>query len=398
MLRCLAICPTCELGNELAATLRRVPNLEIARTLSAYPTPDELLRIIRVRKIELLLLCATDFEKFSALATHVDNFMPGLPIVAFGGGKDVDLLVKLMHMGIREHLPSPLESDALSQSVKFVEKRLEKHPLPSFRLSDIYTFLPAKPGVGTSTIAVSTSCALSEDYGARTLLMDCDLSAGAIQFLLKLSHSASVVDALTHAEDLDEDLWFQMVGKWGKLEVLHAGELDPPPSIEITGVERVLNMARAQYEVICADLASSLDSFSIAFMRESRKIFLVTTPEVIALHMAAARMRRLNDIGLGDRVSLLVNRKVKSELTDAEVSKAVGLPVSYSFSNDYAVVRSSILEGSPVAHNSDLGQCVLNLAHSLAPHLSPERVKHHRKFLEFFHIPHGEPGDVVWKD
>jgi Flp pilus assembly CpaE family ATPase len=65
--------------------------------------------------------------------------------------------------------------------------------------SDLYTFLPAKPGVGTSTIALSTSCALAEEMNAHTLLMDCDLAAGAIQFLLKLGQSASVIDAVNHS-------------------------------------------------------------------------------------------------------------------------------------------------------------------------------------------------------
>jgi hypothetical protein len=172
MLRGLAISPVFDEDGELSQTLRKAPNLNLVRTMSAYPTPGELMRIIRVRNIELLLLSAADFERFVALATHVDNLLPGLPIIAFGGEGEAALLPKPMHLGIREHLPNPVEFKPLAQAVASVQERLEKHPLPAFRLSDIYTFLPAKPGVGTSTIAVSTSCALAEDYGARTPLMD----------------------------------------------------------------------------------------------------------------------------------------------------------------------------------------------------------------------------------
>jgi hypothetical protein len=50
---------------------------------------------------------------------------------------------------------------------------------------------------------------LAEDLGIKTLLLDADLAAGTIQFLLKLGSTASLVDALTHAENLDEDLWFR---------------------------------------------------------------------------------------------------------------------------------------------------------------------------------------------
>jgi hypothetical protein len=62
-----------------------------------------------------------------------------------------------------------------------------------------------------------------------------------------------------------------MIGHCGKLEVLHAGRLDPPPAMDLEGLQKVLAAARAQYEVICADLPSSLDSFSIALLKESRK-------------------------------------------------------------------------------------------------------------------------------
>jgi Flp pilus assembly CpaE family ATPase len=213
--------------------------------------------------------------------------------------------------------------------------------------------------VGTSTIAMSTSCALAENLDVKTLLLDCDLAAGTIQFLLKLGSTASLVDALTHADALDEDLWRQMVAKWGKLDVLHAGELDTPPGMDVPSLDRVLSMARAQYEVTGADLGSDFDPLSVALLRESRQIFLVTTTELASLHLAKVRMRRLTEFGLSERVSLLLNRKTQSTMTDEEVEKAIGIPVSYGFPNDYASVQGSILRASSVAPSSELGDSIL---------------------------------------
>jgi pilus assembly protein CpaE len=301
-----------------------------------------------------------------------------------------------MHLGIREHLTSPIEESKLAAAVEAVKQRLRTHPVSAPSPADIYTFLPAKPGVGTSTIAVSTSCALAEDLGVKTLLLDGDLTAGTIQFLLKLGPTASVIDALRHAENLDEDLWSQMVGKWDKLEVLHAGELDTPPGMELPGLEPVLSMARSQYEVICADLGSHFDPLSMALLKDSRRIFLVTTPEVAPLHLARARMRRLTELGLNDRVSLLLNRKVRSKVADSDVEKAVGIPVSYSFSDDYLGVQDAVLRASPVPQGSELGESILNLAHSLAPHRELKQTSRHRKFLKFFHVSRTHDTDVVW--
>jgi hypothetical protein len=107
-------------------------------------------------------------------------------------------------------------------------------------------------------------------------------------------------------------------------------------------------------------------------------------------------MRRLSELGLSDRVSLLLNRKVRSVVADSEVEKTVGIPVSHSFSNDYPGVQKAILGATPVSQGSDLGESILNLAHSLVLHREPIETSHRRKFLKFFHIPHREDAEVVW--
>jgi pilus assembly protein CpaE len=398
MLRTLLICTNDQARREMAALLSRIPELELVREMAQYPSSDELLRTLRVRGVNLILLDVDNFDNAKVLAAAIDDLMPGLPIITFGSQDGVELLPRLMHLGVRDHLTLPVGEAPLAEAVHSARRRLETHPVARIKLSDLYTFLPAKPGVGTTTLALSTSCALAEEVGARTLLMDCDLAAGAIQFLLKLGQSASLVDAVSHGGNLDEDLWSQMVGHWGRLEVLHAGRLDPPPTLDLDGLQKVLTTARAQYEVICADLPSSMDWFSVALMKESRRIFLVTTPEVAPIYLAASRLRRLKELGLEDRVSLLLNRKFSSKLTDEQVASMVGLPVMYRFSNDYKGVQSSILDAAPVAHETDLGHSILNLAHSLAPHLQNKPVHPQRKFLEFFHIHHAGEETLTMRD
>ena len=397
MLRSLLISPSERLRSEVEGILPGVSELENALTLASYPSTDELLRTIRLRKLDILILDVDDFERARNLISFLDDTVPGLVVITLGSQKNAKLLPKLMNLGVRDHLTSPVDAAELAEALRIAIHHLTRHPVVRPRLANLYTFFPAKPGVGTSTLAVSVSCALAEDIGARTLLMDCDLAAGAIQFLLRLGKSASIVDAITHSQNLDEGLWTQMVGRWGKLDVLHAGELEPPPQIDPADMQRVLAMARAQYDVICADCASSFDPFSISLMHESSRIFLVTTPEVVPIHLAASRLRRLTDLGLEDRVSLLLNRKIRSKFNDSEVACAVGTPITHSFANDYAMVNGAILDASPVPKQTSLGQQILDLANSLVPQLEPKRTVQHRKFLEFFHVPHSAESEAEWR-
>ena len=401
-MRALLIGPNQTINHGLAAALAGCTDVRILRQIEEYPLPDDLLRIIRSRRPEVLFLSVDDFPRFEVLAAALDNAMPGLPLIGFGTGGDLlNLIPKLMHLGVREFVGVPIAPDQLRQAIASTAAQLSRHPAPVVHLADLYAFFPAKPGVGSSTIAISTSCALAHELGVQTILLDCDLAAGVTKFLLKLGDTSSIVNALEHADNLDEDMWSQMIGHWDGLDVLHAGELDPPATLTSASLDQVLGIARAQYDTICADLASSMDPFSIQIMREARRIFLVTTPEVVPLHMAADRLRHLTELGLADKVSLLLNRKnpMRWGLPDSEVERLVGMPIAHRFANDYPVVQNAILDGTPVSHRSSLGHSILDLARSLMPDHSSRiaRPAEHRKFLEFFHVPASRDHDVVWR-
>jgi len=402
-MRTIVAVPDQALKNNLMTALAEFPEIEVVRQIALYPEPDDFLRIIRARKPDFVFLSVEDFPKFQVLAAAIDDRMPGLPVISVAREADPVLVIpKLMHLGVREFLAWPITAGKLGEIIASIAGQLVKHPPPLVRLGDLYAFFPAKPGVGSSTLAVSTSCALADELHVRTLLLDCDLMAGVTKFLLKLGPSSSIVNALEHADTLDEDLWTQMVGHWDGLEVLHAGELAPPAVLTSASLEVVLGFARGLYDTICADLASSLDPFTVQIMHEARRIFMVTTPELVPLYLAADRLKHLKDLGLADKVSLLLNRKnpLHRGLSDIEASQLVGLPIAHKFSNDYLGVQGAILEGVPVPHRSSLGQSIMALARSLAPNVSKEHAPptRPRKFLEFFHVPSARDRETIWRD
>ena len=401
-MRTILVVPDETLHHNLVEALVEFPEIEVVRQVAPYPAPEDLLRIIRARRPDFIFISSEDFPRFQALAAAVDDRMPGLPVISVvREANPAELIPKLMHLGVRDLLTSPITHEKLGETVASLARQLAKRPAPVVRLGDIYAFLPAKPGVGSSTITVSTSCALADELHVRTLLLDCDLMAGVTRFLLKLGNSSSIVNALEHADSLDEDLWAQMVGHWDGLEVLHAGELAPPATLTAASLEIVLGFARAQYDTICADLASSLDPFTVQIMHEARQVFLVTTPELVPLYLTADRFRHLKELGLADKVSLLLNRKNPGHrgLSDGDVAHLAGLPIAHEFCNDYPGVQGAILDGAPVPHRSSLGHSIMALARSIAPsapgHNAPPRP---RKFLEFFHVPSARDHETVWRD
>jgi len=397
------VVPDQALNHDLATELAQFPEIEIVRQVASNPVPDDFLRIIRAHRPDCVFISADDFERFQTLAATIDARMPGLPVITLAHAADpLKLIPKLMHLGVRQLLTWPVTHEKLGETVAFISQQLAPNPAPVPRLGDLYAFFPTKPGVGASTIAVSTSCALADELHVGTLLLDCDLMAGCTKFLLKLDNSFFHRERIAARRRVGCGFVGADVGKWDGLDVLYAGELDPPAPLTSDSLEVVLGFARSLYDTICADLASSLDPFTVQVMREARRIFLVTTPELVPLRMTADRLRHMKELGLVDKVSLLLNRKnlPRRGASDAEIAKMVGLPFAHEFSNDYSGVQSAMLDGVPVSHQSKLGKSIMALAQSLAPAVARHDVPppHKRKFLEFFNVPTARDRETVWRD
>jgi pilus assembly protein CpaE len=248
----------------------------------------------------------------------------------------------------------------------------------------LYSFLPSKPGVGTTTLALNSAVALAKKKNMKVLLVDFDLNCGLVQFMLKLDNPNSVMEAAERSHELDENLWPQLVTTIDNLDILHAGRLDPQRRIEPLQLRNLLEFARRNYQVICADLSGNLERFSLDIMQESKAIFLVCTPEVPSLHLAKEKALFLDNMNLGDRVRVLLNRSHKRMLmTAAEIEELLGREVHTVFPNEYANVHRAVTQGQPVQADSSFGKQCNEFANTMLnkKHGSSDAK---RRFVQYF--------------
>ena len=71
---------------------------------------------------------------------------------------------------------------------KRIAEVLARKPLAFTATDDVFSFLPAKPGDGTSTVALNVSHAIARKSQTRTLIANFDLNLGMVSFLLKISN------------------------------------------------------------------------------------------------------------------------------------------------------------------------------------------------------------------
>jgi pilus assembly protein CpaE len=263
-----------------------------------------------------------------------------------------------------------------------VQGTLDQNP-PTFDCTDaLYAFLPAKPGSGTTTIAVNTALALAS-LADDTLLVDLDLNSGLVGFMMLLQAQYSIVDAAENALDMDENLWSKIVTKSGKLDVIPVGKLSPGYRIENTQIRHLMDFARRNYRSICVDLSGMMERYSVEVLHEAKRVFLVCTPELPSLHLAREKLNYLRSQDLTGKVSILLNRAQKRhQISMEEMENLFGLPVHMAFPNDYTGVHRALTAGKPVDTSSELGRKYRELAQSMLP--SPKQAEETKKRTSLF--------------
>jgi len=79
-------------------------------------------------------------RKFQALAAVIDDRMPGLPIISVAREVDpIELIPKLMQLGIRELLASPITYQKLGETIAAITRQLAKHRAPVMRGALLHT-------------------------------------------------------------------------------------------------------------------------------------------------------------------------------------------------------------------------------------------------------------------
>ncbi len=387
MLRSIIICPDEELSAKLEETLAALGDVTVFRTISQYPNATDFVRTLRAHAPDVIFLSFESLDKAEEAIKFLENESEVAQVVGIHRAFDAQILRTMMRLGVREFAAFPFEPQVLIDCLRHAAARLGNKPAGYEATSQIFSFLPSKAGVGTSTLALNVAAALSRGPKARVLLSDFDLNSGMMRFLLKLQNSYSILDAVEHSAAMDEHLWPQLVTTIGNLDVLHAGQINPSLRIEPTQIRNLVQFMRRNYTSLCFDLSGNLERYSMEIMQESKRVLLVCTPEIPSLHLAREKLQYLRTMDLESRTVIVLNRMAKKPLfSQTQVAEIVGVPVIASVTNDYYGINQATASGSFVEEKSDLGKQYQELATGLVEARAPN-ARGKRKFLEQFAVP-----------
>ncbi len=362
----LLICPDRTKAAELLRLLAEFAPAVIPH--SAYPSGAALIGLLQNPGLRVCFVDAeTDRDTALRLIAEITQRAASLSVVALLDGNNSDLILRCLRQGAGEFLIRPFSLEQLEAVWERVARAQPPGEADLENLGRLIWVAPGKGSSGATSLAANLAFQMHRTRKQKVLLADLDPLTGTIAFLLKLKSSYSFLDALTHADRMDADLWKVIVCPYQGVDVLLSPE-DPVGAGEDWDPAALLAFCRRSYGITIVDTAGPFGEWNLSLAKLADELLLVTTSELPALHATQRALGYLEENGITrSRLRVLVNRYSGERGLQVEnIQTALEVPVFHTLPTDYEVLKKALMDGKPVPPGSRFGRAVAELAQKLS--------------------------------
>jgi pilus assembly protein CpaE len=298
---------------------------------------------------------ARDPEPYFAFAAMLRRARPAIKLVACSvtSPQSQQLLLDAMRSGVQDFVSKPVSLETLKGILTRFSDDLETRDQPG--TSKLIVVMGSKGGVGTTTVAVNLGVQLATFARKRVVLLDFAQPLGNVHLLLDLHPKFGIRDAVENLDRLDSHFFAGLLTRHKtNLEIL-GGATQPEEwqAIPISLLERVVNVAQNNFDVVLLDMGSQFSSEWSSILRTSRMVMVVAEANVPALWTLDRRLAAMSGFGMDpDRARIIINRWHKG---DEEVLKSIqrniNRPVFACIPNDFRKASEAVNLGTPLLEN-----------------------------------------------
>jgi pilus assembly protein CpaE len=316
-------------------------------------------------------------------------------VMVFSEKADQELVVRCMRAGARELLVLPITAADMADALDRVSVRLPGSRPAKRKVGHLFVFLGAKGGCGVTTIASNFAIALSQESGARTLLIDFGLPLGDVAINLGMVAQYTTSNALQDTSRLDANFLRSLLTRHSSgLSVLPAPTEFMPFQASNEAIDKLLAVARQSFDYVVVDAGSRVDLRDTALFEESVCLYLITQVGVSELRNANRLITQFFSTR-SRKLQIVLNRYAQQSLLfdEEQITKALTKAASWKIPDDYSSARRTQNSARPVAlQDTPLSRAIRQMARTACglPN-APEKKK--RAFSLF--RPFASPPRVV---
>lgn len=287
-----------------------------AQYFSSAPTPN-LLIVESTSPREAIL------AELGALAQTCD---PGTKVIVIGHLNDVILYRELMREGVSEYIVAPVSQLQIIESVSNLYNDPEAAPV-----GRVITFVGARGGSGSSTIAHNVGWSVSEHQDESVVIVDLDLPFGTAGLNFNQDPPQGIAEALSSPERMDEVLLERLLTKCTERLSLFAapGAIDRDYDFDAEALDSIIEVVRHNIPTVVIDLPHVWTPWAKKVLLGADEIVITAVPELASLRNAknlidTAKASRTNDF----EPRLILNQvgvPKRPEISPADFAKALDL-------------------------------------------------------------------------
>jgi pilus assembly protein CpaE len=280
----------------------------------------------------------------------------GTKVMAIGKINDIAFYREVMRRGISEYIVGPVDPLALISSIASIYGASS----PS-KLGQVYAFIGAKGGAGSSTLAHNVGWTIAHKLGSNVVMADLDLPFGTASLDFNLDVAQGVAEAVQDAGRLDEVLLDRLLQKCGDhLSLLAApASLEKPYDVQDGAIEQLIEVAQTSVPFLVLDMPHLWTSWARNTLVSADEIVITATPDLANLRNAKNLIHALRHARPHDPPPKLVLNQVgmpkRPEIKVDDFTKAVDLKPIACIPFDAQLFGSAANKGQMVAQASGKG-------------------------------------------
>ncbi|MFC4172912.1 CpaE family protein [Microvirga sp. GCM10011540] len=304
------------------------------------PTPNLIL-------VESRSADSTFLSELDSLAEVCDA---GTKVMAIGHTNDISFYRELMRRGVSEYLVAPTDPFSLIRSISDLYGETT-----STKLGQIYAFVGAKGGVGSSVIAHNVAWSIASRLSLDVIVADMDLPFGTASLDFNVDPSSGIAEAIQDVGRLDEVLLDRLLTKCSD----HLNLLSAPANLEGSydlaeaAMEPLLDLAQATVPYLILDMPHLWTAWARKTLLSADEIVITATPDLANLRNTKSLVGFLRQARPNDPLPRLVLNQVgvpkRPEIKPLDFAKAVQLDISACVPFDANLFGTAANNGQVIA-------------------------------------------------